>query len=622
MTVTKVNKKQLINMIMILKILVLCVVLSIKLLNMKKLFFYILLIAFSESISGSFRMTKDNFLSGKNASLQYSGNGAGRDKRQTVDSTFHIYLCFGQSNMEGNADIEDVDMKGVDKRFQVMSVCDEDLKMGRTPGNWYTAVPPLCRYGAKLSVADYFGRTMVDNLPESYKVGVVMVAIGGAGIDCFDKDNYAKYYENADEWQKYLMGLYGGNPYAKLVEFGKRAKKRGIIKGILLHQGESNNGQADWPEKVGKIYRDLLRDLDLKEEEVPLFAGEMLSEAEGGICAGHNEYVAVLPWLVNAHVVSSEGCKGASDGLHFTSEGYREMGRHYARVVLNKIYGIPLGMPDMAVINMDMPNKDLEVQIGKGQKLELMATFEDGHTEDVAYMAKYEIENTEVADIKDGEVRGLSQGCTEVKAIYTDPVGKVSSLSFTLNSTCFPFSEEFIETALFGNGTYREAARAFFPGENGQMGWKYTYGLDMSGYKYLVLKLDKVQKVGACIMLYTENNIWSDCCQYPVGEEVLVAVPLHDITYTSGELQGEPVDVSHVMIVALYAGQGGVIDVADMYLTNNEDYSSDAVSVFSVKSKTSKADGIVYDLSGVRMNGTDNLPKGIYIKDGKKFVVK
>ena len=589
---------------------------------MKKLFFYILLIAFSESISGSFRMTEDNFLSGKNASLQYSGNGAGRDKGQTVDSTFHIYLCFGQSNMEGNADIEDVDMKGVDKRFQVMSVCDEDLKMGRTPGNWYTAVPPLCRYGAKLSVADYFGRTMVDNLPESYKVGVVMVAIGGAGIDCFDKDNYVKYYENADEWQKYLMGLYGGNPYAKLVEFGKRAKKRGIIKGILLHQGESNNEQADWPEKVGKIYRDLLRDLDLKEEEVPLFAGEMLSEAEGGICAGHNEYVAVLPWLVNAHVVSSEGCKGASDGLHFTSEGYREMGRHYARVILNKIYGIPLGMPDMAVINMDMPNKDLEVQIGKGQKLELMATFEDGHTEDVAYMAKYEIENTEVADIKDGEVRGLSQGCTEVKAIYTDPVGKVSSLSFTLNSTCFPFSEEFIETALFGNGTYREAARAFFPGENGQMGWKYTYGLDMSGYKYLVLKLDKVQKVGACIMLYTENNIWSDCCQYPVGEEVLVAVPLHDITYTSGELQGEPVDVSHVMIVALYAGQGGVIDVADMYLTNNEDYSSDAVSVFSVKSKTSKADGIVYDLSGVRMNGTDNLPKGIYIKDGKKFVVK
>ena len=46
----------------------------------------------------------------------------------------------------------------------------------------------------------------------------------------------------------------------ELVEFGKKAKEHGIIKGILLHQGESNNGQADWPEKVEKIYRDLLCD--------------------------------------------------------------------------------------------------------------------------------------------------------------------------------------------------------------------------------------------------------------------------------------------------------------------------------------------------------------------------
>ena len=110
----------------------------------------------------------------------------------------------------------------------------------------------------------------------------------------------------------------------------------------------------------------------------------------------------------------------------------------------------------MPVTNIDMPDKDLEVQIGKGQKLELMAAFEDGHTEDVSYMAEYEIENTEVADIKDGEVRGFSQGRTGVKATYTDAAGKMSSLSFTLNSTCFPFGEEFIETALFGNGTYRE----------------------------------------------------------------------------------------------------------------------------------------------------------------------
>ena len=218
-------------------------ILPINLLKMKKTVFYILLMVFL----GGFRSYSADLRATGDVSIQYKENGLEGDKGQAVDSAFHIYLCFGQSNMEGNADIESVDTEDVDKRFRVMSVCDEDLKMGRTPGNWYTAVPPLCRYGAKLSVADYFGRTMVDNLPESCKVGVVMVAIGGAGIDCFDKAGYEKYYEQADEWQKYLMGLYGGNPYAKLVEFGKKAKEHGIIKGILLHQGESNNGQADWP---------------------------------------------------------------------------------------------------------------------------------------------------------------------------------------------------------------------------------------------------------------------------------------------------------------------------------------------------------------------------------------
>ncbi|MDA3817148.1 MAG: hypothetical protein PF486_07220 [Prolixibacteraceae bacterium] len=40
--------------------------------------------------------------------------------------------------------------------------------------------------------------------------------------------------------------------------------------------------------------------------------------------------------IPNAHVVSSEGCPGKPDGLHFTSEGYRILGRRYG----NKMYKI------------------------------------------------------------------------------------------------------------------------------------------------------------------------------------------------------------------------------------------------------------------------------------------
>jgi hypothetical protein len=40
------------------------------------------------------------------------------------DKNFYIFLCFGQSNMEGNAKIEAQDTMGVDKRFRVLEAVD------------------------------------------------------------------------------------------------------------------------------------------------------------------------------------------------------------------------------------------------------------------------------------------------------------------------------------------------------------------------------------------------------------------------------------------------------------------------------------------------------------------
>ena len=41
----------------------------------------------------------------------------------------------------------------------------------------------------------------------------------------------------------------------------REAKRSGVIKGILLHQGESNTGDVTWLDKVGKIYNRLIADL-------------------------------------------------------------------------------------------------------------------------------------------------------------------------------------------------------------------------------------------------------------------------------------------------------------------------------------------------------------------------
>ena len=77
------------------------------------------------------------------------------------DPNFHIYICIGQSNMEGNPRPEQIDKENVSPRFVTMNAVDfPDSKMGE----WRTAVPPLARPNTGLTPADYFGRTMVQNM--------------------------------------------------------------------------------------------------------------------------------------------------------------------------------------------------------------------------------------------------------------------------------------------------------------------------------------------------------------------------------------------------------------------------------------------------------------------------
>ncbi len=262
-------------------------------------------------------------------------NSAGLFAQTAPDPNFYIFLSFGQSNMEGQGTIEEQD-KTVDSRFQVMESVDCS-NLGRIKGSWYNATPPLCRCYTGLSPADYFGRTMVSNLPDSIRVGVINISVAGCKIELFDKDHFQDYVSTVTEnWLLNIINEYGGNPYGRLIEMAKLAQQDGIIKGILLHQGESNTGDSQWPLKVKKIYDNLINDLGLDPASVPLLAGEVVNADQGGVCAGMNSIIAKLPQAVpNSYVISSSGCTDADDNLHFNSAGFREIGKRYAVEMLS-----------------------------------------------------------------------------------------------------------------------------------------------------------------------------------------------------------------------------------------------------------------------------------------------
>ena len=265
------------------------------------------------------------------------------------DPDFHIFLCIGQSNMVGQGMIEAQD-KVVPERFLMMSPvgCDNHPKQ-----QWSVAVPPLCRCDTKLGPVDYFGRTLLTYLPDSARVGVIVVGVDGTAIDLFHPKKYKAYIDKVNSTISLnyqvaqINAYYHSNPLEALLTCARLAQQDGVIKGVLLHQGETDaqDGNLYWRKDVKEVYENILNELGLSADSVPLLAGEAVrgDSKRKGQCAGANRSIGKLPQVIpTAHIVSSEGCPCQSDYLHFNSAGYRMLGQRYAEVYLTECLGVDI----------------------------------------------------------------------------------------------------------------------------------------------------------------------------------------------------------------------------------------------------------------------------------------
>ena len=321
-----------------------------------------------------------HYILGAAAMLMAAGSQA-QDSVAAVDSNFYVFLCFGQSNMEGQGTITDAD-RNVDERFLAMNTTDCDAANGNALYSWRKAVPPLARCGVGLGPVDYFGRLLLDSITPhnpNIRIGVVDVAVAGCGIELFSMvdDSDLKYKETAADWMQGMIAAYGGRPYQRLVDAAREAQKSGVIKGILLHQGESNNGSQAWPGQVAAIYDSLISQLNLNPDDVPLLVGETVTTEVGGACGWHNTVVALMPNVVkNAYVVSAKNLAGKSDGLHFTDKSYRVLGKRYAKQWLRSAGYEIAELPD-SVFEKDVTACDKYSWYGKDYKRSTKLTKTD-----------------------------------------------------------------------------------------------------------------------------------------------------------------------------------------------------------------------------------------------------
>lgn len=344
------------------------------------------------------------------------------------DPNFHIYLAFGQSNMSGQADPTTAD-KTPNPRFVVLRAGNHS---GQTVGKFYPGIPPMGHSGSKMGIADFFGRKIIQELPASIKVGVANISIGGQSIDLFDKATSASYItkaRNAKEWWIQYLDEYGGNPYNRIIEMGEVAKREGVIKGILFHQGEADYQMANWPSRVKKVYEDIIADLKLDPTKVPILIGELATTAAGGDLGYRNTAVAEAANMIpNGHLISAAGCpalKEPSYTLHFTRAGYQTFGERYAEKMLELLGSI--GGPIV-----ELTASPAEVSVGETLTLKVNASTEKGSIVKVEIREGATLLEEKYSAPYTFVLNNLSLGSHQIRAIATDSEGKQGEASLKI----------------------------------------------------------------------------------------------------------------------------------------------------------------------------------------------
>lgn len=224
------------------------------------------------------------------------------------DSNFHLYLLIGQSNMAGRGV---VDAESKQPNPQILMLDSNNRWLPATDPVHFDK-PALIGVGPAIS----FAKDMLGNNGK-IKIGLIPCAVGGSPISVWEPGAF--YAPNF-------------HPYDDALKRVKTAMQQGVLKGILWHQGESDNDSVH-----AALYLEKLKTLinrvrtELQQPDLPFVAGEI----------GHflrddfiNKVINQLPQQgSNTAVVSAKELTDKGDRLHFDTRSARELGMRYAEAM-------------------------------------------------------------------------------------------------------------------------------------------------------------------------------------------------------------------------------------------------------------------------------------------------
>ena len=236
--------------------------------------------------------------------------------KESVPSTFDLYVCIGQSNMAGRATLTP----------EVMDTL-QNVYLLNDKGNFEPAVNPLNRYSTvrkdlsmqRLGPAYGFAKEMARQTKRP--VGLVVNARGGSSINSWLKGSKVGYYEEALSRVRIAM------------------KQGGVLKAILWHQGEADCSNPEaYKQKLISLVKDLREDLGMPN--LPVIVGQISqwnwTKREAGTVPFNQMIKKVSSFIPHSDWVSSKGLGWYKDEKdpHFNTEAQLLLGKRYAKKVL------------------------------------------------------------------------------------------------------------------------------------------------------------------------------------------------------------------------------------------------------------------------------------------------
>lgn len=230
------------------------------------------------------------------------------------DTNLHLYLLIGQSNMAGRGDVEPQDREIHPRVFAL----DE-------AGQWVPAADPIHfdKPVAGAGPGRTFGKIMADRDP-TVRIGLIPCAVGGSPISA---------WRPGALWEQTHS-----RPYDDAIARAHVALRRGVLKGILWHQGESDSNEDDAEQYEDRLVAlvDALR-TELEAPDVPFVCATLgdFFLARNPWAETVNRALQRIPERVRcAACVDAGGLGHKGDEVHFDAPAARELGRRYARAMI------------------------------------------------------------------------------------------------------------------------------------------------------------------------------------------------------------------------------------------------------------------------------------------------